>query len=312
MEASAAAPIDIAPGAEQAIANLKLSRVETVSVRGRVLAQAPADVLVCPDGLAPYGDICTMSRSNPADGAFAIHGLVPGSYRLLATVPDGKSSATTHHNLTVGSNGIDNLTLQPAPPVAVEGRVRVEGPGEVPDLSQARVYLIPLDLSPSVSSIQPTLRNGVFSIASVTPGRYQIIAANLPGNLYFHSVAIDLPPARPLEIVLHPNAASVTGTVLAPDSETPVADATVVLIPQETEPRNPFASIKTTADSQGRFSVQNLPPGSYKAYAWTFGWTTGDQLHLDPYFLQPFESRGLALSPGENDHTEVKLVLLPH
>jgi hypothetical protein len=99
---------------------------------------------------------------------------------------------------------------------------------------------------------------------------------------------------------------------LLPDSDISVPDATILLIPQEGNSRNdPFAYVKTTADSQGRFSIQSLPPGQYKACAWSFGWPTAlDQLHLDPEFIRPFESRGVVLSPGENDHPEVKLVLL--
>lgn len=310
-EPAGATPIDVASGVEQAIPNLKLSRIETVSLRGRVLAQVPANLLLSPDGLNPYGDVCTTFRSNPSDGAFAIDGLVPGAYRLLASTQEGASSATMHRNLTIGSTGIDNLTLQPVPSVAMEGRIRVEGTSDLTDLSKARVYFMPLYLNPALSSIQPPIKNGTFSLTSVIPGRYQLVVTNLPGNLYFRSAAIDLPPARPLEIVLHPNAAGVTGTVVLPDSEVSVPDATILLIPQETSRNDPFAYVKTTADSQGRFSIQSLPPGPYKAYAWSFGWPTiVDQLYFDPEFMRPFESGGVALSLGENDHPDVKLVLL--
>jgi len=97
-----------------------------------------------------------------------------------------------------------------------------------------------------------------------------------------------------------------------PNSERSVPDATVLLIPRDAGRRNdPFAYVKTNADAQGRFSVQSLAPGSYIALAWSFGWTVAaDQLHLDPDFIRPFEARGVALTVGENEHPDVKLVLL--
>ena len=73
----------------------------------------------------------------------------------------------------------------------------------------------------------------------------------------------------PLEIILSPRAAAVTGTVQNTKTGNAAPGATVVLIPQEKERRDQQNYYKMImSDQLGAFSLTGVPPGEYKLYAW--------------------------------------------
>jgi hypothetical protein len=100
----------------------------------------------------------------------------------------------------------------------------------------------------------------------------------------------------------------VTGTVSLADSDEPAVQATVVLIPQEKERRNdPLAFLRSMTDESGKFTIRNIVPGEYKAFAWEdveYG------IYMDPDFIRPIDGKGVAVTLPESARISVKLIAI--
>ena len=110
-----------------------------------------------------------------------------------------------------------------------------------------------------------------------------------------------------MELVLAPNAGVAAGMVQN-DQQQPAPGATVVLVPQELERRDQPQYYRTaTTDAAGAFSLRNLDPGQYKAFAWT---DIEPGAYFDPDFLRPVENRGesITIREGSQENTKLKLI----
>jgi hypothetical protein len=126
----------------------------------------------------------------------------------------------------------------------------------------------------------------------------------LPGQI------LELGAPAEIQVILSAKTASTAGLVHREDSGQPAPGATVVLIPQEKERREDgHAYLTATTDDSGRFTVRNVPPGEYRAFAW-------ESLHLcceymDPDFLRPLDSKGVPLTLTEGSVTSIELTAIP-
>jgi hypothetical protein len=152
------------------------------------------------------------------------------------------------------------------------------------------------------------------------PDRYRITAFNLPEGAYVKSVrlgneetmdtGIDFTGgvAGAIDVVLGSNAGQVEGTVMSPKQE-PAPGATVVLVPQIAARRDQFQFYKTTtSDQNGRFTIKNVDPGEYRAYAWEDVETGA---YMDPDFIKPVENLGQAVSIHEGSREKLQLDMIP-
>jgi protocatechuate 3,4-dioxygenase beta subunit len=103
-----------------------------------------------------------------------------------------------------------------------------------------------------------------------------------------------------LEIVVSPNAATVSGVVHDKDGE-PIAGATVVLAP----------GFRTTVtDQTGYFAIASLAPGDYTLFAWN---EIQPNQYYDPDFLKSVEGRGqpLTLQEGSQEVVNYEAIISP-
>ena len=85
--------------------------------------------------------------------------------------------------------------------------------------------------------------------------------------------------------------------------------ATVVLVPQHERRRGReqyYAT--TTADQNGRFTLNNLDPGVYKAFAWE---NVEFDAWMDPDFLKLIEYKGEPLTISEDSRQQMRLQAIP-
>ena len=152
------------------------------------------------------------------------------------------------------------------------------------------------------------------------PDRYSLVFDGLPDGCYVKSILwtgvqlampdLDLTATSPtpVEIVLSPNAGQAAGAVQDEKTQQPAPGAIVVLVPQEKERRDRESFYKsTTADQSGQFTLKNLVPGEYKAFAWE---EMESGAYMDPDFLQPFDSKGVPVTISERGRPSLQLTLL--
>jgi hypothetical protein len=112
-------------------------------------------------------------------------------------------------------------------------------------------------------------------------------------------------PDAPLQITLAKGAA-VSGAVTDAASR-PVSNQHVVLVPDRM-PNRPDLYKTATTDANGRFTMQGVAPGDYKAFAWK---TIEPYRYFDPEFLRGFEDRGVAVHVTEAAGATADLKVIP-
>jgi protocatechuate 3,4-dioxygenase beta subunit len=88
----------------------------------------------------------------------------------------------------------------------------------------------------------------------------------------------------------------------------PVANATVVAVPEEKYRKLPDRFGTVSTDQHGRFTIRGVAPGSYTLYAWQ---DLEDGVYRDPDFLKSQEANGTAVKVEEDSHQTVELKVSP-
>jgi hypothetical protein len=201
--------------------------------------------------------------------------------------------------------------------------VRVEGE-TAESLAKVQVMLQPAEPGAIMFGPLPNQQvkqDGSFQLEDVGPDRYNLTVNGLPEGFYvtrIRSANLDVlaegldvaggSPA-PLDVVLSPKAAQVSGTVMDPKTQKAAPAITVVLIPQEKERRDreSFYRVGNT-DASGQFTIKNVVPGEYRVYAWEeaeYGsW-------MDPDFMKLQEGHGDTVSLPEGARQALQLNLIP-
>ena len=333
-DATAAAPIDVAPGAQLRNIDILLAKLHTVAVRGRVVSEAGAPgggqgaqrtnfsvVLSARNAMGAGGNASRGTAVTP-EGTFDFRSVTPGSYYLIAQVNAQGKNIAARMAIQVGESNIEGITLPLRGGVPVSGRVRVEGE-TTQSIASVQVQLRPAETGGFVFGPLPSQQvkpDGSFQMDDVGADRYTISVSGLPEGSYLKSVRsanVDVlagglevaggAPAQ-LDVVLSPNAGQVTGTVLDPNTQKAAPTMMVVLIPQEKERRDHEAFYQTaTSDLSGQFRFKSVVPGEYRVYAWE---EVEYSAWMDPEFMKPLESRGEAVSVTEGGRQAVQVNLI--
>jgi hypothetical protein len=333
-DVTAAAPIDVAPGAQLRNIDITLAKLHTVTVRGRVVNDAgpPAggenaqrtnlNVML----QARNADVLSsgFARGAPVtpQGTFELRGVTPGSYFVIGQVNMQGKHFAVRTAIQVGASNIEGVLLTIRGGVPVSGHVRVDGE-TTQSLANLHVMLQPAEIGVQFVPIpnQPVKADGSFQLDDVGADRYMVSLNGLPEGFYVKSVRsanldvlaggleISAGSPAPLDVVLSPNAGQVTGTVLDPKTQKAAAMMMVVLVPQEKERRDRAAFYQAVpTDFSGQFTFKSVTPGEYRVYAWEeaeYGaW-------MDPDFMKPLESRGEAVSIQEGGRQAIQVNLIP-
>ena len=320
------APIALRSGEERGGVDFRLTQIQAVRVRGKVVlaegGAAPRDTMVTllPSGSGAFG--ASVQRSNPINqttGEFEVARVFPGSYILSATTRRSTEGLYAREVLQVGGNDIDDLLVALRPGVSLAGVVRIEG-ASPSDLSteSMRVSLMPTEATGFRAGTASVDAAGSFEMQGLAPGRYQMRITRLPTNGYLKSARLGDADALsngmeigstvpgPVSLVVSLKAGLVTGAVFD-DAKDPVPGATVVLVPEQSKRNRMDLFQQASTDQYGRFTLNGIAPGAYKLFA--FG-NVESGAYQDPVFLEPFEDDGEKIKVDESGSAAVELKLL--
>jgi hypothetical protein len=324
---TAATPVEVTPGAQVRNIDLTLRRMHTVSVRGRVLSELdPATTGAnarCTVVLAPASNMATggASRSTTcsAEGTFEIKSVLPGAYTLNAFSVGVQQNLAARVPVQVGSSNVDNLSITIRRGVPLSGKVTVDG--DVPlDTKRIGILLPPFDPEGLILSAPPSPKlkeDGSFEANDVRPERYRVTLSNLAEGWYVKSIrsgradvlleGLEISGASPppIEVVLSPHAARVSGVVIGTKSQKPAPGAMVVLVPEDkARAGNPLYYRNILTDASGRYNFIDIPPGDYRVYVW-------DEVEVgawvDPEFLKAHEGEKVSLDEDARANLQLKL-----
>jgi len=272
-------------------ADIRLIKAKTVHVKGRAAG-----------GDLRLGGKVTLAlsgeESNPlvyadadlaADGSFDIPEVSPGDYTLTVSSHIGAGAVqveVSSSDVSVSAPVVGNSKLQ--------GEIRVDGEGDKSKAPapEATVALIGLDTLHGLTYPAKIDSAGRFLIDPVRPGKYYVAVSPTTG-LYVKSLTagdmeladgeLDLTNGAPvaLTIVLKQGRASVMGSIDSGSRDGGDAQPLqILLVPSPY--RRTSRVYADFADSSGHFSIQQVPPGKYRALA------------VEPLQLSALSTPGLA------------------
>jgi hypothetical protein len=327
-DAQSAAPVGLQAGAIFSGVDLTVAAVRTLRIQGRVLSAANgqpvrnANVMLVPRQRPGFGGGMIGSfrnRNINEQGIFEIRGVVPGSYDLVANLNDRNNRMSARVPVDVGNSDVQNVTLVLSPPLALAGRLVIEGTQSSTtnqDVQRMRVTLRPNGGGQAASPVQA---DGTFTLQVMGQDEYRLAVTGMPRNAYVKAarlgatdvlnegLRLDRPPNGQLDILVSPNAGTVDGTA-SNDKQEPSINVSVVLVPDAAHRQRSDLYRTISTDALGHFHLEGVAPGDYKAFAWEDVETGAWQ---DPDFIRLYEERGKPIRVSENGQVSIELRLIP-
>jgi hypothetical protein len=320
-DAAQASTFSLRAGNEMPV-NLTLVLARTYRVRGLVTG-IPAGQKAVVDLTSKASQAILRSIEAAEDGQFEVRGVPPGSYVAKASISVDAQVLTALQDVNVVAADVDGIKLVPLKSFVVSGRLRFDAP---PPVSATR-YMVNLRLvdardesaffmsEDSFGQDAIVDRQGNFQWTNINPGTYCVHLHGEDPDSYLKSLTLGernvdagfaISGPATLDLVVSFKGAHVEGAVLNHDQ--PVADATVVFVPEEKYRKIHEHFGVGTSDQNGRFTIRGLAPGSYSVFAWQ---DIGNDLYYDADFLKSQESNATPLKVEEGSRQKLDLKLSP-
>ncbi len=204
-----------------------------------------------------------VSALTDANGEYELPSVPAGTYQV--TAGGGPFTTVTRDNVVVGAGQtLTNIDFTVQPGASISGRVL--GPDQAP---RANVKVVASDgIGNETSAV--TAADGTFSIASLEPGTYTVVAV-APGFAEGRqdNIAVSLGVATSGITLSLASSGAIQGTVTAQAGGTAVPFAIVILSDATT------VVTAGQADINGNYQVSDIPPGTYTATVSANGYLSG-------------------------------------
>jgi beta-lactamase regulating signal transducer with metallopeptidase domain len=325
--------VDLPPGGTLNGIDLSLARsVRTRRVRGTLFDPSGARVPGVTISALPRNSGPSMvapTAITDATGTFELAGVGTGAYTLRGALPGFAGFAP----LGAGDTNVEGVTINMSlGGLRVQGKIVIEGrasDASPPDLSKISVRLE--NSIPGLPGASSSAVNGdAFTVSAPQAGDYRVTvnpllvpytsdAARRPAippdlqNAYVKAIRLNADDglagnvnvaSQPgqLEVVIALNGGRIEGVVN--DRLQPAPNAVVVLVPAVRSRIDLYRIATSSGD--GRFRMQGIPPGEYKAFAWEH---VEDGVWYDPEFTRANESKGRPVRITEGSNSDLTLTM---
>jgi hypothetical protein len=259
LERSGAQVLQLKVGADLSGYDIRLRSVPVYRLHGVVRDDLGKPVKAGIEMVASDGPRAVEKSIDSAeDGSFAIDGVRPGEWRLMARLKRGDVTLKAVETVVVKRSDLDRVTIRLNHPfdLSITSGVFLKGEPPIETLSAA--------------SFRD--RDGNFTLKNIYPGRYQIVPVGMRPGTYVESVKLGEREVfgQAVELVEGSQPIRVTYQTGAPAAHVHVdrgASSKVVFVPTDEALRNEQFLRDAAADKEGRCDVVNLRPGDYYAFA---------------------------------------------
>lgn len=318
-----ATQLDLAPGAEIDGIDIRLAQTRLFSVRGK-MGVTPGEngwnIFIQPLNGPFRGNYPTYYEN----GDYIARNLPPGKYVINGQIfPSRRNSDNPARNegqkyarevVEIVDRDLEHVDLNFAPAVKITGAIKPEGGATAQSVNG--VNFMPENDSDFIQQggSAPVKKDGTFT-TEVAPGKWRVRAFGQ--KIYVKSVLVGNEPlpdrvidtsrlSGNVTIVVSDEFGKVEGKVLDENGK-PVYNADVTLIPDQSRPdsQERFRSQLTKYD--GSFSMTNVEPGAYRAFAWLAVEQGAPQ---DAEFRKPYEASGVdvKVASGSSKSLELKVI----
>lgn len=333
-DAMQASPITLKAG-DEIPANFTLVPSRTYRIRGVITGVSTKQKPVV-EVMSKSGDAFRANASEiGADGQFEVRGVGPGSYVLRVNAGSENALPSAHQlsaqqDVNVVAADVEGLKLTPLPSFNLSGHIRVETSFENRssiDLTQYTANLRQSDaaedsalfMSQEFFGVNASVDHlGNFEWKNINAGDYVVQVYGGDGQGSFlksvtlggRDVSSGFTASGPatLELVVSTKGGAIEGSVVEKEKDVddvhPVANATVVAVPEEKYRRLADHFATGATDQRGVFTIRGLHPGSYTLYAWQ---DLEDGIWRDPAFLKSQEANGTAVQVEEGSDQKIEM-----
>ncbi|MED4051937.1 carboxypeptidase regulatory-like domain-containing protein [Priestia megaterium] len=201
---------------------------------------------------SPAGPVVANSATD-GNGVFTIPNLAPGTYTVIATLPNFGTSAASVEVITNSSSTV-KLALTPNPG-AVQGVATNAASGAPLPNTFVRV----INNNGVIVAVMQTDSNGQYRVQNLEPGTYTMIVINSSFQRQTIGFMVAAGQTNIINVPLELNPGSINGTITNAQTGLPLAGATVQLFLSQS--LIPVAN--TVADENGVYRFNGLEPGDY-------------------------------------------------
>jgi hypothetical protein len=318
---STATIIEVKPGSETLLENVRLKDERRAWIRVRVINESGQQL----EGFGTWslkpvnwiGSAYPLVEDRITDSFHEMQPDSPGTYDITATWPSPAGRLVGTAQVQYRGSDVEIRMAIRKPQSKVTGRVLLQPDGgDTKPLAGAEVAI-----GPKISYFARSGADGAVSFNQVYAGRYQLgYVRGLPADTFVLSArqaARDLFKEEMLvegaevnlEIVASSGAPVLEGKV-ADANGSAVHNALVVLVPESPlkERRDYYGAYKETrTDQNGEFEIRGITPGEYQAYAWT---DAPAGAFRNAQFMRDFEGKGtrVKLERGAKATVELKRI----
>jgi hypothetical protein len=321
---SQAVPLELHAGDEVPV-TFSLASARAFNIRGTVRPPSPGAEWVVLESRDRNG---IEEASVDQNGSFEIQGVLPGSYTARLVTASIPEDIRTDPKIEVSNTDVDGVHLVPHPTGLVRGQFRMDS-GQKIDWSKVGVQLSDDDDSDSAfvartysgETTNAQVKNdGSFELKKVPAGTYHLLVttedpklrdyfvktANLGGRDVGDTGLKVAGGTYSLDVVASPNGVTIQGTVVDAKDH-PVADATVVCVPDAKRRKRSDLYQQDTSDQHGHFRLHGLNPGEYTILAFE---ELDDDYH-DPDFIKAHQTQGETVKIEEGGSKSVQVKVIP-
>jgi len=326
-EQSTATSVEVRPGSIISGIDITTKPSRVYRIRGRIISSSGRPISAADIVLVPRnGQVAAQSShvpQSPNNSGFEIAGVLPGSYYLLVTGMEAPGMpAVGLASVEVQASSVENVIITVSPPFSIQGHIS-RGSTISTAATSPQNYIVRLEPklsglpSPLVLGTSLPVRQDNFTLPISVAADFRVTVAT-PVNTYVESIRfggqdvlrdglhIDGATSETLEIVVSPNAGRLEGNVSLDRQK--FANATVVLVPSPSLRQQTNLYQTTQTNAEGHFTFENVPPGSYKVFAWEdvepLAWFDGE-------FMRSFENRGTEVLIRESAKESIETTLIP-
>jgi hypothetical protein len=262
--------------------------------------------------VTPYRPDGTFELPDIAPGTYVVDASLPGTpltpeQRQLMSTPGADFSFPVAPRgvafVTVINSDVENVEISIVRDLRVTGSISVDGALTSAELTAIKVEFWGISggrMNPKRTGLTAITPDSHFISGIISPGEYRVTLSGLPTGFYLkeaklgntdaltQTLTLTTSQPRSLDFVLA-KGGTLVGAVT--DSATRVVpNQQVVVVPTLSNRPDLYRTVGT--DASGRFTIQGMAPGDYRAYAWK---ALVPFQYFDPDFMREFADKGTAV-----------------